>query len=70
MRNTPKRDPLPYGVQAPRFRLADAARVGGVHLQVSDMRRSGEYYERVIGLRAQARPDGRVALSAGNAGTP
>ena len=70
MLKTPERDPLPYGVPPPQFRLPDAVRVGGVHLQVSDIRRSGEYYERVVGLRAQARADGRVALSAGDAGTP
>ena len=70
MLKTPERDPLPYGVPPPRFRLPDAAHVGGVHLQVSDVRRSMEYYDRVIGLRAQARPDGRVGLSAGDAGTP
>jgi catechol 2,3-dioxygenase len=67
---TPERDPLPYGVRPPQFRLPDAAHVGGVHLQVSDVRRSMEYYDRVIGLRAQATPDGRVALSAGDDGTP
>ncbi len=47
-----------------RFRLPDAAHVGGVHLQVSDLLRSVEYYEQVIGLRAQTRLDESVALSA------
>jgi catechol 2,3-dioxygenase len=67
---TTDRDPLPYGVAPPQFRLPDAAHVGGVHLQVSDVHRSMEFYDRVIGLRAQASPDGRVALSAGDSGTP
>jgi catechol 2,3-dioxygenase len=70
MLKTPESDPLPYGVPAPVFRLPDAARVGGVHLQVSDLRRAVEYYEQVIGLGAQHRDDERVALSAGNGRTP
>jgi catechol 2,3-dioxygenase len=70
MLKTPESDPLPYGVPAPAFRLPDAARVGGVHLQVSDLRRAVEYYEQVIGLGAQHRDDERVALSAGNGRTP
>jgi catechol 2,3-dioxygenase len=70
VRNTPERDPLPYGVPAPRFRLPDGARVGGVHLQVSDLRRAVEYYEQVIGLGAQHRDDERVALSAADDRAP
>jgi catechol 2,3-dioxygenase len=40
-----------YGVPPPRFRLPDAAHVGAVHLQVSDLQRSLSYYQRVLGLR-------------------
>ena len=69
MRNAQEREPPPYGVPASGFRLPDAARVGGVHLQVTDLRRGVDYYEQVIGLRAQHR-DERVALSAGNDRTP
>ena len=49
---------------SPAFRLPDAAHVGGVRLQVSDLPRSVEYYEQVIGLRVQARAEDSVALSA------
>jgi catechol 2,3-dioxygenase len=38
-------------VPSPAFRLPDATRIGGVHLQVSDLRTSVAYYEDVIGLR-------------------
>lgn len=50
------REPLeiPYGIRPPVHRLPDATRVGAVHLQVSDLSRSREYYERVIGLRSYA----------------
>lgn len=40
-----------YGVAPPGYRLPDAAHVAGVRLQVSDLQRSVEYYERVLGLR-------------------
>jgi catechol 2,3-dioxygenase len=40
-----------YGIAPPGFRLPDAAHVGAVHLQVSDLQRSVTYYEQVIGLR-------------------
>ena len=33
------------------FRLPDSTHVGGVHLQVRDLRLSVAYYEQVIGLR-------------------
>lgn len=50
-RETP---PRAYGIAPPAFRLPDASRVGGVRLQVSDLRRSVEYYEQVLGLRVYA----------------
>ena len=60
----------PYGIAPPGFRLPEAAHVGAVHLQVSDLRRSIEYYEQVIGLTAQTLPDESVALSAAAATRP
>ena len=42
---------LPYGIQPPAYRLPSKAHVGAVHLLVSDLPRSLEYYELVIGLR-------------------
>ena len=40
-----------YGLSPPRYRLPDATRLGAVRLQVRNVARSAEYYERVIGLR-------------------
>jgi catechol-2,3-dioxygenase len=40
---------LPYGVPPPTFRLPDAAHVGAVHLQVSDLQQSLDYYQHVLG---------------------
>jgi catechol 2,3-dioxygenase len=40
----------PNGPSSPVFRLSGSAHVGGVHLQVSDLRVSVDYYEQVIGL--------------------
>jgi catechol 2,3-dioxygenase len=38
--------------------------IGAVHLTVSDLGRSREFYERVIGLRGTERDDGTIALGA------
>jgi len=46
------------------FRLPDAAHVGAVHLQVSDLQQSVSYYERVLGLRPHDITASRAALSA------
>ena len=54
----------PYGIAPPQFRLPDATHVGSVHLQVSSLRRSVEYYERVLGLNAVTRSEDTVASSA------
>jgi catechol 2,3-dioxygenase len=43
----------PYGIPPPGYRLPDATSIGAVRLQVSDLPRSLEYYERVVGLRIQ-----------------
>jgi catechol 2,3-dioxygenase len=42
--------------------LPAATTVGPVHLQVSDLPRSIEYYQRVIGLRAETADDGSAVL--------
>jgi catechol 2,3-dioxygenase len=44
--------------------LPDAAHVGGVHLQVSDLQQSLSYYEHVIGLRAHDVTAASASLSA------
>ena len=40
-----------YGIPPPEYRLPDATRVGAVHLQVSDLARSLEFYTGVLGFR-------------------
>lgn len=47
-----------------RFRLPDATRVGAVHLLVSDLARSVDFYQQVIGLHAAERSAGSVTLTA------
>jgi catechol 2,3-dioxygenase len=42
---------LPYGIPPPIHRLPAATHVGGVHLLVSDLARSRDFYERILGLR-------------------
>lgn len=53
---------LPYGIQPPAYRLPNKTHVGAVHLLVSDLRRSLEYYEHVLGLRTLAAEDERAVL--------
>lgn len=54
----------PYGVAPPDFALPDATTLGPVHLQVSDLTRSLEYYQRVIGLRARETAGDAAVLTA------
>ncbi len=44
-------DTLPVGIAPPGFRLPAGTTVGPVTLQVADLARSIDYYERVLGLR-------------------
>jgi catechol 2,3-dioxygenase len=46
-------------------RLADATRLGAVHLTVTGLDRSIGFYESAIGLRLHHREDGRAAMGAG-----
>jgi len=45
--------------------LADATRLGGVELTVTDLARSLDFYTSVIGLEVRERDDSRAALGAG-----
>jgi catechol 2,3-dioxygenase len=56
------------GIAPPRYRLPDATRLGRVILQVADLDRSVEYYERVVGFSVLTRDAGRATL--GPAGGP
>ena len=62
--NTEVKVARPYGVAPPAFRLPDATTLGPVHLQVSNLMRSLEYYQRVIGLRAEEIADDTAVLTA------
>ena len=53
-----------YGIAPPGFRLPDDTYVGAVRLQVSDLNRSLDYYEHVLGLRVQNRTGDEAALGA------
>lgn len=59
-----------YGIPPPAFRLPDAAHVGLVRLQVTDLDRSVEYYGRVIGLHAFSRTDDMAVLTPQNGDRP
>jgi catechol 2,3-dioxygenase len=50
------------GVAAPRFRLPPATHIGVVRLQVADIERSLDYYERVLGFRVVRRDASGAAL--------
>lgn len=64
MVNTEVKVAQPYGVAPPAFRLPDATTLGPVHLQVSNLARSLEYYQRIIGLRAKETADDTAVLTA------
>src|SRR5690242_6146845 len=53
---------LQYGIAPPGYRLPAETRLGRVVLQIADLDRSLEYYQRVLGLRALEREPGRVVL--------
>jgi catechol 2,3-dioxygenase len=61
---TPDMTTTAYGIRPPAYRLPDAARVGAVHLQVSDLARSLAYYTGVLGLRVISQADGTARLGA------
>src|SRR5829696_7135621 len=53
---------MDYGIRAPGYRLPDATHIGRVVLQVSDLERSLEYYNVVLGLRTRERSGNRAML--------
>ena len=61
--------PTIHGVQAPE-RLPEQTHVGAVHLQISDLQRSVEYYQGVLGMDVLDRGVGRASLGVGGAGRP
>jgi catechol 2,3-dioxygenase len=55
---------LSYGVAPDGYRLPSETRLGPVRLQIADVDRSLEYYQRVMGFRAVARNDESASLAA------
>lgn len=54
---------IDHGIPPEGHRLPAATRLGPVRLQVSDLKRSLEYYERVLGLRAVGHDHGGITLA-------
>ena len=59
-----------FGIRPPGYRLPDAAHVGAVRLQVSQLDRSLEYYERFLGFHVIDRDSARARLGAHGSSTP
>jgi len=59
----------PFTMAPPRYQLPIAVALGAVTLQVANLARSLEYYQRVVGLRILTQGDGRAALGAVQGGT-
>ena len=55
---------LEYGVAPPNYRLPGSSHIGGVRLQVSDLARSLDYYQRLVGLRVLESSGNRATLGA------
>jgi catechol 2,3-dioxygenase len=53
-----------FGLPPPEFRLPVETRIGRVRLQVSNLRRSVDYYTGVLGLQVRSATDGSAALGA------
>ncbi|MGH7658784.1 MAG: VOC family protein, partial [Gemmatimonadales bacterium] len=51
-------------IPPPGYRLPDSTRLGTVRLQVADLKRSLDYYEKVTGFRILARAPGTCTLGA------
>lgn len=61
---------MTYGVKPRGYRLPEASRLGAVHLQVSDLSRSLDYYQETLGLTVRDRRAGEAALAAGESAPP
>jgi catechol 2,3-dioxygenase len=55
--------PLDFTIAPPGFRLPAELELGSVHLQVADLQRSADYYQRVLGLTAHGTGSSRMRLT-------
>ncbi len=55
---------VPYGMRPSGYRLPEETRLGSVRLQISDLNRSLEYYDRVMGFRVIDKKSDRATLAA------
>lgn len=55
-----------FGIHPPAFRLPNDTRLGPVRLQIADLSRSLEFYQRVLGFRVRRPSDGLATLTAGD----
>lgn len=61
---------LPYGIASPGYRLPAATTLGPAILQVSDLARSLDYYDRVLGLGVLETSPGQATIGSTQDGTP
>lgn len=59
-----RRDTAPFDDRPASARLPEQTRVGAVHLQISDLQRSVEYYRAVLGMDVLQEGAGRTSLGA------
>jgi catechol 2,3-dioxygenase len=59
-----------YGIRPPGYRLPEESHLGAVRLQVSDLGRSVQWYETVLGLSVQSRSGANAALAADGERSP
>jgi catechol 2,3-dioxygenase len=69
-RNLPPAEARPYAIAPAGFRLPDEIHLGVVRLQIADLSRSLDYYQRVLGLRAVNRTEAIATLAAPSDDTP
>ena len=61
---------VPYTVAPPGYRLPGRIQLGPVRLQVADLDRSLDYYQRVLGLHPSSRTTANATLSSRGDDTP
>ena len=59
-----ERNELPYGIAPKGFRLPADTRLGPVRLQVADLTRSTEYYQKILGFRVVERTKSSASFAA------